>query len=83
MYRVCRAFLLAAALAALHANAAGAVCTAIATPADFAKIRANLAGQFCLTKDIDMAGVANFVPIGDVAHLDQSVPRPARRSGGM
>jgi hypothetical protein len=44
------------------------VCTAIAAPADFAKIRANLAGQFCLTKDIDMKGVANFVPIGDVEH---------------
>ena len=45
-----------------------AACTAISTPADLNKIRANLAGQFCLTKDIDMSGVANFVPIGDVAH---------------
>jgi hypothetical protein len=39
-------------------------CVQIKTPADLDTIRSNLTAHYCLAKDIDMSGVANFVPIG-------------------
>ena len=50
------------------AGPAAAACapgaTAVATPAAFNNIRLNLAGNFCLTANINLAGLSPFVPIG-------------------
>ncbi len=39
-------------------------CVNVGTPAELNAMRNNLAGSYCLTRDLDMAGVANFAPIG-------------------
>jgi len=49
-------------LAAPHA--ASAACLPVKTVQDLDNVRSNLAGQYCLVNDIDLASVANFVPIG-------------------
>src|SRR5438046_1340063 len=51
-------------LAEVLSSRAAATCTPISKPSDLNKIRANLGGNFCLTADIDLAGIANFTPIG-------------------
>lgn len=46
--------------------AARRACVELRTAADVKnKIRANLAGDFCLAKDIDLASIPNFKPIGN------------------
>jgi len=41
------------------------VCTQIKTANQLSQIRHNLAGVYCLVADIDLASIANFVPIGN------------------
>ncbi len=48
-------------------TAASAACTAISTPQQLNNIRNNLTRQYCLANDIDLRGIANFMPIGDGA----------------
>lgn len=47
-------------------TAAEAACKLLRTAADVNNIRRDLDGDYCLTKDINMVGVRNFAPIGDV-----------------
>ena len=57
-------FLAAASLITPAAHAGGSACIPIDRPADLNQIRSNLDGDFCLTRDIDLRNIANFVPIG-------------------
>jgi hypothetical protein len=40
-------------------------CTQIKTAAQLQAMQNHLANAYCLAKDIDLSGIANFVPIGD------------------
>jgi hypothetical protein len=41
-----------------------AACIQVHTVSDLDHVRNNLAGHYCLTNDIDLSAVANFIPIG-------------------
>jgi len=69
----CRAIVLAVASliaspALLAGTPASAACTFVANASQLQAVRDNPSGNFCLAHDIDMAGVAGFEPIGDIAH---------------
>ena len=50
-------------------DSAAASCLKISTPVQFSNIRNDLSQTYCLTNDIDLGSISNFLPFGDVDHF--------------